>query len=341
MEYTRIRTLTILVQLVVLAAATALDGRGNISLQEGTKGTDPSGAYSVTAATVVSRRPSVKATGNSGKRPIRGSDKGRPSRAGGPAKPVRPDASSLPEYYVVEKNFSKDPPPIGREYAVIGVTIWRMAPAQCPIQNCPQPASNRKGLVDTATRIEDDSSLSTGERVRLALESLSHKGFVYIVNREMFADGSKGDPYLIFPTMSINNGKNWIQPGQQVTLPRAEGCFCVKSRDSKRTLVADELIVIVSPTALIDATEIGDKETLLPSSLTSFASRADNEKFYRGRLQGGDGLGQTAREQAAGSKGLVDTEPVLTQDDLPPQTVYQSLIPTGGVAVFTFSLRYN
>lgn len=334
MKYSAERSATLLVALLVLIWP------GSAGAQEGAKSTDPAGGYEVSSATVVSSRPR-ESSNLGGRLPEANKAQNKAQSATRKARGPNPVNQVTPNRYQVDRNFKQGPPARGEEHAVIGVTIWRMGPEQCPIQNCPLPADNSKGLFDTASRVEDNLPLSTGERVRLALESLSHKGFVYIINREQFADGTRGAPYLIFPTQGINNGKNWILPGQQIQLPRAEGCFCVKARDPRQVLVADELIVIVSPTALLEPNEIGAREVAMPAKLSEFLGRAQSQKTSRGTLKGGAGLVQTAQEQTAGSKGLVDTEPVLTQSDLPPQNVYQSLIPTGAAAVFTFSLRYN
>jgi hypothetical protein len=189
--------------------------------------------------------------------------------------------------------------------------------------------------------VEDNVPLNNGERIRLGLESLSHSGYVYIIDREQFTDGSLGEGFLIFPTRKIDNGKNWALPGLQIHLPRADGCFCVKSRTSQKVLVADVLTVILSPTPLLTAEEIGVDAISVPPSLNTFVARADKEKTFRGLLRGGGGLAQTAHEQSAGSKGLFDSEPVLTRNDLPPQTLYQSMVPVGKAAVFNFSVQYG
>jgi hypothetical protein len=251
----------------------------------------------------------------------------------------RPGARS--HVYTVDRNFPVGPPPRDQEYVRIGVTIWRFSPNQCAIPNCPLPGE--KGLIDTSagTRIDDTTALSTGERVRLGLESLSHDGFVYVIDREQYAEGKYGDPYLIFPTKNIQNGSNYARPGLQIQLPRAEGCFCVKSRNPQRVLVADNLIVIISPQPLLSPEEIGTKEIPLPAKLRTYVSRSDNERVHRGTLKDGVGLARSAPEQAAGTKGLFDTEPALTQSDLPPQNVYQTLVPRGSAAVFSLYLRYN
>jgi hypothetical protein len=259
---------------------------------------------------------------------------GRPAQAG-------PTSSFV---YLVDKDFPEGPPPRNFEYVRVAVTIWRLSPTQCPIQNCPLPAAraeSSKGLIDTATRVEDDVPLNNGERVRIALESLSHSGYIYVIDREQFSDGSLGEPVLIFPTQKIDNGKNWAVPGLQIHLPRANGCFCVKSRNLQKTLAADLLTVILSPTPLIAPQDVGADAIPLPTNLISFLNRPDREKTFRAILRGGSGLAQSAQEQSAGAKGLFDTEAVLTQADLPPQNFYQGLVPKGKAAVFTFLLHYG
>jgi hypothetical protein len=183
--------------------------------------------------------------------------------------------------------------------------------------------------------------LNNGERVRLGLESLTQSGYLYIIDREQFDDGSLGEGVLIFPTKKIDSARNLAQPGQQIHLPRADGCFCVKSRNSQKVLVADILTVVVSRTALLREEEVGMGAIPVPTKLMGFLARADKQKTFRGLLNGGSGLAQTAQEQSAGSKGLVDTAPALTQNDLPPQILYQSLVPMGETAAFNFSLQYG
>lgn len=268
---------------------------------------------------------------------------GSQSSSGRNAKGNQPRSGARSHIYEADKNFAVGPAPRAHEYVRIGLTIWRFGPSQCAIPNCPPPTGATKGLFDTSagTRVDDSVALGTGERVRLGLESLSHDGFIYVIDREQFANGTFGDPYLIFPTKSINNGKNYARPGLQIQLPRAEGCFCVKSRDPQRVLIADNLIVIISPQPLLTPENIGVKEIPLPVQLTSYVDRANRERSQRATLKDGAGLSQSTTELMAGTKGLFDTEPVLTQSDLPPQNVYQNLVPQGYPAVFSVYLRYN
>ena len=44
----------------------------------------------------------------------------------------------------------------------------------------------------------DNTPLRDGDRMRLSIEA-PWDGYLYVLNREQYADGSTSDPYLIFP----------------------------------------------------------------------------------------------------------------------------------------------
>ena len=48
--------------------------------------------------------------------------------------------------------------------------------------------------------------------MRVAIE-LPQEGFLYVVDRERYRDGTSGDPYLIFPVQNLNHGDNKGEPG--------------------------------------------------------------------------------------------------------------------------------
>jgi hypothetical protein len=311
------------------------------SAQEGSKSIKSEEYLAKRPADSSGGRVAASANAPKGQRPAGGNKNNSGRQDSGKPPKTRETPSFV---YIVDKDFPDGPPPRNYEYVRMGMTIWRLSPTQCPIPDCPLPktsADSSKGLIDTATRVDDNAPLNNGERVRLGLESLAQSGYVYIIDREQFDDGSMGEGFLIFPTKKIDSAKNWAQPGQQIHLPRAGGCFCVKSRNSQKVLVADVLTVVVSRTALLRAEEIGMDAIPVPTKLISYLARGDKQRTFRGFLNGGSGLAQTAQEQNAGAKGLIDTAPVLTQNDLPPQMLYQSLVPIGDVAVFNFSLQYG
>ena len=49
----------------------------------------------------------------------------------------------------------------------------------------------------TAERIDTGAPLALGDRVRLTIES-PNGGFLYVIDREVYDDGTTSDPYLIF-----------------------------------------------------------------------------------------------------------------------------------------------
>jgi hypothetical protein len=314
----------------------AQDGSKTIKSEEYLGARPEDNAIKVTSSSASGAQAKAPAKGKKSKPPTAARSKQEP--------PAKAGATAESFVYVVDKNFPEGPPSRDYEYVRLGVTIWRLSASQCPIPDCPLPkrgASGGKGLLDTATRIDDNVPLGSGERIRLALESLSHRGYVYIIDREQFSDGTFGDPYLIFPTKKINDGNNWAAPGLQVHLPRPDGCFCVKARDAKKSLIADVLTVILSPTSLLAPNEIAQDAILLPPALHGLLDRADKEKTFRALLRGGNGLTMTSQEQTAGAKGLFDTAPLLSRNDLPPQAFYQSTVAVGKKAVFNVILRYD
>jgi hypothetical protein len=104
----------------------------------------------------------------------------------------------------------------------IGVTVWRLRPSRSG------DTGGRVLVLDglkqaewTPERIEADTPLNIGDRVRLTIES-PRPGFLYIIDREQYADGSFGEPMMIFPTMRTRGGDNRVAPGRLIDIPAQE-----------------------------------------------------------------------------------------------------------------------
>src|SRR5215203_2078308 len=97
---------------------------------------------------------------------------------------------------------------------VVGMTLWRLRPPR-------QTDSGERLIVhdENATtewvpeRISATTRLGQGDRLRISVEAV-RAGFVYIIDREQYADGSLGDPYLIFPTKRTGGGDNQVAIGR-------------------------------------------------------------------------------------------------------------------------------
>lgn len=219
----------------------------------------------------------------------------------------------------------------------IGVTVWRLRPSQS------SDLGARVLVLDglkqsewTPERIEADTPLNVGDRVRLSVES-PRPGFLYIIDREQYADGSFGEPMMIFPTLRTRSGDNRVLPGKLIDIPAQEdqySYFTAQPAGTRRDQIAEVLTIILLTQPL--PLEIGE----LPLKMTG-AQVGGWEKSWGGiaeRLELVDGAGRawTNEEKLAGAaKGRQ-----LTQGGPPPQTVYRVARKTGGPLLVTVPLHY-
>ena len=92
----------------------------------------------------------------------------------------------------------------------IGVTFWRMVPET---KSIPGDKVTARMLVQesgtdqqyTPQRVAAGTAFKIGDKVRLSFET-PRTGYLYVIDREIYADGKVGEPYLIFPTRSARGG---------------------------------------------------------------------------------------------------------------------------------------
>src|ERR1043165_6906503 len=89
--------------------------------------------------------------------------------------------------------------------SVIGVTLWRLRPSRPAdtgermiVQEGPQASEWLPERVSSGGRVYE------GDRLRMSIEA-ARTGYLYVVDQEVYADGSKGEPYLFFPTTRTRN----------------------------------------------------------------------------------------------------------------------------------------
>ena len=199
--------------------------------------------------------------------------------------------------------------------SVVGVTIWRLRPAG-------RADSGERIIVhdDNAAReyvperISANTKLSAGDRVRISVEA-ARNGYLYVIDRELYADGTLGEPYLIFPTTRTLNGDTQVRVGKLAEIPAQEDSppfFTI--RKSRPDQVAEMVSVLVSPTPL-DGVQITDKAQKLTSEQVAKWEQSWSNSV--GRLEM-DTVGQTwTREEkdAAGTRALTASAP-------PPQMLF-------------------
>src|ERR1700752_844764 len=142
---------------------------------------------------------------------------------------------------------------------VVGVTLWRLRPAR-------QSDSGERLIVHDSSvdsewlpeRISANTRLVQGDKLRISVEAV-RGGYLYVVDREQYADGSLGEPYLIFPTTRTAGGDNQVAIGRLVEIPAQDDdppFFTMKK--SRPDHVAEVLSVLVTPTKL-EGVQITDK----------------------------------------------------------------------------------
>jgi hypothetical protein len=250
--------------------------------------------------------------------------------------PKRPALRKKPTYKSSQVVSSADPPP-GKVFAQVGLTIWRFRPATS--------ADKTKELVEeedaqpsqwSLERIAEGTLLAPGQKVRLGIESLSRDGYLYVVDREQYADGSYGEARLIFPTKRTPEGGNSVKAGKIIYIPGAPRYFRIKPSQTSKGHVAEVLTVLVSSKPLVDAAQLATSPLVIePAQLEAWEKQwgATPTKF---EMEGGVGQTMSEKEQAA---GLGNTE--LTQNEPVPQTIYRVAIKPEDNLLLTVPLRFT
>lgn len=226
---------------------------------------------------------------------------------------------------------------------VVGVTVWKLRPSLPTdevrelVQAPSKKSASEEKLSMTAERMEAGAALDEGEHVRISIES-PRTGYVYVINRESYADGTKGRPLLIFPTERTLEGDNRIQMGRVVTIPALADdppYFTVRPNPRRKDQVAESLLLIIADRPL--------DLPLLPEAQALPAARVNElERNWRAASErieqvGGVGVGITPEEFAAGGGELRE----LTQGDPAPQTVYRMRVRRGAPVLLKLDLPFK
>ncbi len=215
---------------------------------------------------------------------------------------------------------------------VVGVTLWRLRPAR-------QSDSGERLIVHEDNsdnewipeRISANTRLVQGDKLRISVEAV-RGGYLYVIDREQYADGSLGEPYLIFPTTRTAGGDNQVAIGRLVEIPAQDDnppFFTMKK--SRADHVAEVLSVIVSPTKLEGVQITAKALKLTDAQVTawekSWGSNVGNLEMSTA------GQAWTKEEKDARTRALTASAP-------PPQLVFyrSSVKPTEPMFV---KLRLN
>lgn len=218
---------------------------------------------------------------------------------------------------------------------LLGVTLWRLRPSKASDSGesrlLVQETENQRteSFEWTPERVEAETPFAAGDRVRLSIES-PRAGYLYVVDRELYADGTTSDPYLIFPTQRMRDGDNSVRAGKVIELPEKSAFKLTPLRSDYQ---GERLTILVTSEPLPQVTVPANAERLDPSLVsqweTQWAAAAE-----RLELVGGAGRAYTGIERDAAAQGRL-----LTQDDELPQTLYRVLSAPGSPVVISVLLK--
>jgi hypothetical protein len=234
--------------------------------------------------------------------------------------------------------FSRTPVAPAMEYAQLGLTIWRLQKSDG------SKDLEQEGQEAQLEQLESSTALSIGSTVRIGIEPLTHDGYLYVIDREQFADGTYGAARLIFPTLKTRNGNNSVRAHELVLIPRPPSYFRINPSTTGKTQTAEVLTMILSPTPLQLPAPLGDRAMTLSDALFKSWEKQWSAPVNVLEMNGGLGLTTSVKSQVDGSKGLDqegEERQQLTQSDPLPQTIYRASIVRGKALLVTTPLRFG
>jgi hypothetical protein len=222
----------------------------------------------------------------------------------------------------------------------IGVTIWRLRPSAGHETGARVLVmENAQTTQWTPERVEADTPLRVGDRVRISIES-PRSGYLYVVDREQYADGSFGEPFLIFPTLRTRGGDNEVRPGKLIDIPAQEdrpNYLTLAPTPGRNDQVAEVLNIIITPQPL-EGLRITEQPLKIASSEVARWERSWSSEVERFEMEGGAGTPWSRVEKEASS---LSSTRLLTQEEPTPQTIYRVASRSGNTLLVTVPLRYS
>jgi len=249
------------------------------------------------------------------------------------ATPKKPAAQNTASQSSTAQNPAQNQSVEQADGEMIGLTIWRLREsrgADSKDSRLLLEDESSKESEWTPERVEADTVFTAGDRVRLGIES-PRDGYLYVVDREQYKDGTLSDPYLIFPSLRNRDGANSVAAGKLIELPE-RASFSLKPM--RPDYAGEVLTILVTPEPIAEVKPGSGPVKLDSATVARWESQwaGAAERF---ELIGGAGKPYTKAEKEAGQNGAR----VLTQDDAMPQTLYHVSVKNGSPLLVKVPLR--
>jgi hypothetical protein len=221
---------------------------------------------------------------------------------------------------------------------LIGITFWRFREATALERNSEKRLLlQQKYLGD---RFGAETPFERNNLVRLSIEAPRVEGaYLYVIDSELYANGSVGNPHLIFPSRTVRNGDNEVRAGKVLDLPSLTDNISFFSFDSDRADYAGEqLTIIINPRPLNLPTTDGPP---LPLNRQQVAQLRDWERDWGGPVERREDKARLGAMRTAIEKDASEGDRLLTQRDPLPQTIYRVKSKPGGGLLIVLPMRFK
>jgi hypothetical protein len=217
--------------------------------------------------------------------------------------------------------------------AQMGLTVWRLR----------KPLASDDGRLlfqdeDSSwmpERVEGNSDFHIGDRVFLTIES-PQAGYLYVIDREQYSDGSNSKPYLIYPNSKSHD--NAVRPGLLIRIPGRDetpSCFLLKpSQSASANQVGELLSIIVTPNPIAGLSLTAAPLPLSADQIQTLEGAADQAERYEMKNGSGKTWTSSEKESSGGNSRL------LTQEDPMPQSIYKLSPRPGAPLMIRVVLKY-
>ena len=222
--------------------------------------------------------------------------------------------------------------------SMLGITLWRLRPADKTDETqgrlLEQEADSEVILI--GERVGAETMFQEGQKVRLGVES-PRSGYLYVIDREQYADGTYSEPYLIFPTLKTRGGDNSVVAGRLVEIPdQDDRPFYFKMNRHRPDQTGEVLTFIVTPQAIPNL-ELSRKALKLTNDQFAQWEQKWKAPTRRVELANHAGKAYTKTEMTAGANKTA----LLGTADLPPQIIFRLTGKTTGAVMVTLPLMYS
>ena len=243
------------------------------------------------------------------KRPQGAGPRAKPARK--PPAPVKKDAGPA-----AKKASGPGGAPASEQAAdaLVGVTLWT-------------------GDGENWARLSADTPLRAGQKLRVSIES-ARTGYLYVIDREQYADESYGEPYLVFPTLRTHGGDNSVVAGRLIEIPAWEDHPRYLTMNKSRADQTSEVLTVLVTSEPLSEVKLGrDQLKLAPEQVATW------EKQWGAQVKRIEAKGDVGKRYTPAEREAGERKRLLTHDEPLPQTMYHCEAQPGQPLLINVPMR--